>query len=263
MKKFLLYLFILVPLIVPMNADALSIAGSDVEFVFYGYGIDFEPTGEWIAMGAGVGDDMGSDSQGLTGDWGSLPPSVSVSRNVSGFVSGEARGMGYTGDLFGDLIVRGYAESDKNNTSSSIWNYGGGSFWVEYGFVALTPGDLFIEGWYNILQMISADTPDEDADVDAFVSLTLFNDTTGEQSYDEFHLVNWCPNDSCSWAETGMLNVSTGFDSGDEGYLIVEVHANASAYSPAPAPIPEPSTLFMFASGIAGVIGLRKKLKRG
>jgi hypothetical protein len=253
MKKFLLYLFFLVPLIVPVNADALSIADSEIEFFFSGYGIDIDSAGEWIDMGVSVSDDLGSDGQWFTGgDWSSLPPSISVLRDVSGIAFAQASGGGFAIDLVGDLIVTGYAESDQNGN-----DYAGGHFWIEYWFDTATGGELFIDGWYIALQEILTDVPAEDADVNAFVSLTLVNDTTGEWSYDEFLLLNCCT--SGSWMETGMLNVSAWFNPGDTGYLNVELYAEANAYSP----IPEPSTLFMFASGIAGVIGLRKKLKIG
>ena len=65
--------------------------------------------------------------------------------------------------------------------------------------------------------------------------------------------------------EFGTLSLSHTFGAGDILYidLYAEVMAGARGAVPAPAPVPEPATMLLLGSGLAGLVGFRRKFRSG
>lgn len=129
-------------------------------------------------------------------------------------------------------------QSDQQSTTN---NNGQGSGWEEFTFqtdgIKLDSGEKYI----------------------IFLSSLEFND--GEPGYAKMGAVPNALDQDYFVAKQGGAFTTTGwtrFQDEDDAAVIISF----SAPAPAPAPVPEPSTMLLFGTGLAGLVGSRLRRKK-
>lgn len=172
----------------------------------------------------------------------------------SAIINGQNKAIA---DAFTDsekLYESAYAYSDLGDFYFSV----GGAY--RHGrFTVSGDGNINIEVPYYIKMNMAGYLPGDHAEGFSLATLMLFNETSSlhdvgdDQFSDSIYGANFIDQ-----SRFGTLSVILAFNDGDSGSFSTGAINLAIVGNPPPI-IPEPSTLFLLASGLAGMIGLGRK----
>lgn len=150
----------------------------------------------------------------------------------------------------------------KTSSDSSVFAYGRttgkGNFFAQafqnLRFTALSEGTFTVNLNYRLDQLLETELSDERAWAMAEVGLRLFKLGTIINDVDEVRLFNALTSPgTIDQSETGRLYVSLDFAAGEIGRFdyATTVHSKFGV-----SPVPEPGTIFLFGTGIIGLLGI-------
>ena len=181
---------------------------------------------------------------------------------------------GLEGGVYGDVSYGDFDIGIGLDLDTSHGTSSGSRRTIETGtFTALSDGMITLHGegikWYGTMTDDPPPYPDPDqflflypngifSELEYNFSATLTSPGQTSSESGGIHLINFFP--SVPFDDVGFNSTTLilPFRAGEEGSWVVDMSISGTVY----APVPEPTTILLLASGLVGLVGLRKKFKR-